>query len=154
MINKLESLVRKYFSEDVEPDLEANEDTLMIATAVLFLEMAYADFKITPEEEEHLKSTLAGFFSIPDDDVSELIEVAREKRSQRHDIWFFSNLINTHFDRPQKLWILEHLWKMIYADGKVDKYEDHLIRKISTLIGLSHQEMIQAKLKATQLSAP
>lgn len=150
MISKLESLVKKYFSDDAEDHSTADEDTLMIATAVLFLEIAYADFEISEEEEVHMKGTLAGLFGIPDGEVTDLIEAAREKRENRHDIWFFSNLINTHFDRPQKMWILEHLWKMIYADGKVDKYEDHLIRKISTLIGLSHQEMIQAKIKANQ----
>jgi uncharacterized tellurite resistance protein B-like protein len=59
-------------------------------------------------------------------------------------------LVNEHFERPKKKWILEQLWRIIYADGKVDKYEDNLIRKISTLIGLSHQEMIEAKIKSLQ----
>lgn len=153
MIAKIERFVKQFFDEQIsEPD-NIDEHALMIATAVLFLEIAYADFTIKPDEEKHMQDTLSTFFNIPDNEVVELIEVAKEKRLKRQDIWLFSNLINEKFERSQKMWILEHLWKLIYADGVVDKYEDHLIRKIATLVGLSHQEMIQAKIKAMEQNA-
>jgi len=33
------------------------------------------------------------------------------------------------------------------VDGKLDKYEDHLIHKLSTLLRLSHDQLIHAKQK-------
>ena len=52
------------------------------------------------------------------------------------------------YSRSDKIKILEMLWQLVYADGHMDKYEDALIRKINNLLGLTHGEMIQAKLKA------
>lgn len=150
MLTKVEQFVKKYFMENVSGHDSDDDQKIMIATAVLFLEMAYADFKVTEEEEDQLRETLSDFFKLPEADVSDLIDLAREKRAERTDIWLFSNLIKEKFEREQKMWILEMLWKMIYIDNTVDKYEDNLIRKISNLIGLSHQDMIQAKIKATQ----
>jgi len=152
MLERIEKFVKSFFDEEIKDHDHVDEHGLMIATAVLFLEIAYADFTISAEEENHMKDTLSELFNLPEEEVIELIELAKEKRAERQDIWLFSNLINDYFQRDQKIWILEHLWKLIYADGKVDKYEDHLIRKIATLVGLSHQEMIQAKIKAMKQS--
>jgi len=148
MFDALDKFIKKYVTNDSVGQDEPDDDALKIATAALFLEMAYADFELSDEEEQHLQDTLSKFFELTGEEARELISEAANRRAERNDIWLFSNLVNTHFSRPQKMWIMEHLWNLIYADGKVDKYEDNLIRKISTLIGLSHQEMIQAKLKA------
>lgn len=150
MLGKIENFVKRFFDEEIKEQEHVDEHALMVATAVLFLEIAFADFTITLEEEEHMKETLSALFKLPESEVVELIELAKIKRSERQDIWLFSNLINENFQKEDKIWILEHLWKLIYADGKVDKYEDNLIRKIATLVGLSHQDMIQAKIKAMQ----
>lgn len=142
----------KFFKDKIVIDSKAGradtEQRLMIATTVLFLEMAYADFEVLPEEEEHIEQTLEQFFKLSRRQITEVIEAAKQSRRERNDIWLFTNLIKETFDRSQKLWILEKLWALIYADGTVDKYEDHLIRKLSNLLGLDHGEMIQAKLNA------
>jgi len=39
------------------------------------------------------------------------------------------------------------VWKVIYADGKLDKHEDHLAHKLSSLLKLNHKQLIDAKLK-------
>jgi uncharacterized tellurite resistance protein B-like protein len=43
--------------------------------------------------------------------------------------------------------MMEALWRLIYADGVLDKYEDYLVRQLATLLGLAHGEMIEAKVK-------
>ncbi len=118
---------------------------LSVATAVLFLEMAYADFNLSPEEETKISTLLQDFFSLDGQQVSELIRVAREKRESRTDIWLFTNQIKKSFSRPQKQCLLENLWRLVYADGYMDKYEEALMRKITNLIGMTHGEMIEAR---------
>jgi uncharacterized tellurite resistance protein B-like protein len=149
MINKLEKFIKEVFTEsETKTDPKELEKQLMIATTVLFLEMAYADFNLSSDEEEHMKETLQDFFMLSSSQVDELIDLAKENRADKNDIWTFAGLVKEKFSRDQKLSILEKLWLLIYADGTVDKYEDRLIRKITTLLGLEHGEMIQAKLNA------
>ena len=143
MLKKLEQL----FSTK-----EAREDTASIetATAALFVEMAAADFEIADEERAKMAQLLGNFFSLDRDEVDELIRQAEKQRQQRNDLWYFTSKVKEFFGRQQKIGILENLWMLIYADGRVDRYEDNLIRKITALLGLEHHEMIEAKLKARE----
>lgn len=148
MLSKIENFIKNTLSPpDEDSSTDQLDHKLKIATAVLFLEMAYIDFNLATEEEEHISNTLVELFKLRPDQVRELIEIARDERDDKHDIWTFAGLIKTNFSREQKKDILEKLWLLIFADGKVDKFEDRLIRKISTLLGLEHGEMITAKLK-------
>ena len=124
---------------------------LSIATAVLFLEMAYADFNLVAEEEAQITSILCAFFSMPKEQVDDLIQAAREKRNSRTDIWMFTDQIKQSFSKPQKQCLLDNLWQLVYADGYMDKYEEALMRKITNLIGMTHGDMIQAKQRARKM---
>jgi uncharacterized tellurite resistance protein B-like protein len=147
MISKIEQFFKSHFMDTSEEEPRNLEQRLMIATTVLFLEMAYADFNLTSDEEEHIRQTLQDFFMLPSAQVQELIDLSRESRANKNDIWTFAGLIKENFSRAQKEKMLEKLWLLIYTDGTVDKYEDRLVRKITNLLGLEHGDMIAAKLK-------
>jgi uncharacterized tellurite resistance protein B-like protein len=44
--------------------------------------------------------------------------------------------------------IVEIIWKIAYADGKLDKHEDYLAHKLGKLLRLNHKQLIEAKLNA------
>ena len=146
MINKFQRIL-DIFSGTDHPEDEKGTYNLETATSVLFLELAYADFNITPEEEEHIHKSIAAFFSLTSEEVTDLITIARDKWEERNDIWLFANQIKNNFKKNNKIKILEMLWGLVYADDHMDKYEEALMRKITALLGLSHGEMIQAKIK-------
>ncbi len=144
MFDKFQQILNK-FNQTESKEKSFN---LEIATSVLFLELAYADFNVAAEEEIHINKSMQDFFSMSSQEVSDLVDIANTERDQRNDIWFFTNQIKNHFSRVDKVKILEMLWELVYSDGHMDKYEEALMRKITPLLGLSHGEMIQAKLKA------
>ena len=41
---------------------------------------------------------------------------------------------------------MEGVWRLIYADGTLDKFEDSIARQLATLLRLSHREAIACKL--------
>jgi uncharacterized tellurite resistance protein B-like protein len=43
--------------------------------------------------------------------------------------------------------VMENIWRVIYADGRLDKYEDHIVHKLATILRIPHSRMIEAKLK-------
>jgi uncharacterized tellurite resistance protein B-like protein len=142
---KLQNFLNTLFQE---PDNQTNQEyDNKIATSVLFLELAYADFKVTEEEEKNIYTSLQNFFNLPKEEVENIISLARDKRKNRQDIWLFTNQIKKNFNRERKITIIEMLWRLVYSDGKMDKYEEALMRKITNLLGLTHGEMIQAKNK-------
>ncbi len=126
---------------------QVDERDLMVATAGLFLEMVYADFEIHPDEEKQLTDALSNLFDLSPEEINHLLSEAKQTRDQRQDIWQFASLLKDHLDRERRLQILTNLWRIVFADGRVDKYEDALMRKITNLLGLDHSEMIATKLE-------
>lgn len=150
MLSKIEKFFKDRVQIEVTHSHEDIERKLRIATTVLFLEVAHADLKILTEEEERITNIMKSIFGLSAEEIEELLSLAREARQERNDIWIFTNLLKENFDRQKRFNILEKLWLIIYADGTVDKYEDRLIRKITSLLGLEHGDMIQAKRSAKQ----
>ena len=46
------------------------------------------------------------------------------------------------------------MWAVAYADGKLAKYEEHLIRQVAELTYVPHQDYIRAKLEAQARVSP
>ena len=61
-----------------------------------------------------------------------------------------SNNISFGIKNASKEQIIEALWQLVYADGRLDCYEDALMRQLGSLIGLSHRQLIEAKLRVTK----
>jgi len=120
---------------------------LKVAVAGLFLEVINADFKVDPAEEEKLKTLLMQRFNLDENDVRDLIQFAKQDRAKRQDIWQFASRLKDRLPRERRIEVLTDLWRLIFADGRMDMFEDALIHKITELLGLDHSEMIEAKLK-------
>jgi uncharacterized tellurite resistance protein B-like protein len=118
-----------------------------VATAVILLEVAYADDNFSPQEHARIIAILKKAFNLDKREVDELLEVAEEVREGSIDIWHFTNIINENFNDEEKYSVIDKIWQIIYADGRLDKYEDHIVHKLSNLLHVPHSRMIEAKLK-------
>ena len=132
--------------EPVEKREENQHKKLQIATAALFVEMAKADGNFSDEEQERVIHIMQNTFNLDEDCVHELIELSEKKLEESTSVYEFTSLINKHFNRDEKLELLEDLWKIIYVDDKLDKYEDRLVKVIGGLINVDHKDIINAKL--------
>ena len=52
--------------------------------------------------------------------------------------------------KSERIKLIESMWKIAYADGNIDKYEEHIIRKVSNLIYVAHSDFIKAKINAKE----
>ena len=48
----------------------------------------------------------------------------------------------------ERVQLVEQLWRIAYADGVIDKYEEAAIRKASELLYVPHSDFIRAKFAA------
>ena len=58
--------------------------------------------------------------------------------------------IKREFDLPRRILLIEHLWHIAYADGKLDPYEDHYVRKIAHLLYVPNTECMLARGRAAK----
>jgi len=120
---------------------------LRLASASLLIEMIRMDHKIEKAEHDMVKALLKRDFDLADNETETLFTLAEEESHNAVDYYRFAKLINSEYDNPMKLQIIENLWHIAYADGKLDKYEEHYLRKISELLHIPHKDFIKSKHK-------
>lgn len=145
--------IRKIFSNDTSPQtkVENKEDNsekkkLQIATCAIFLEMAKSDDNCTEEERKEIVSIMQKTFELEKEYVDELIDLTKARLEQSISIYEFTGIINNNFSSDEKFELMKNLWRLIYTDQKLDKYEDQLVKKLGTMLHLEHKDVIGAKL--------
>ncbi|WP_373090805.1 TerB family tellurite resistance protein [Zhongshania sp.] len=120
--------------------------TLELVTAALLLEVSKADFQEDPAEIDKIRTILLQHFSVSLGDINAFINQARNTSADSTSLYPFTRYINDNCNNIEKYQLVLALWDVALEDGRIDKYEDHLIRKIADLIYLPHSEFIRAKL--------
>lgn len=138
MLNKLKNLLGS-------DDTHSAALTLELASAALLLEIAYADHALHDDEIAAVKNKLKQFFSLDDTAVNELVDEAQRAHDDAVSLHPYVTLINEQCSAADKLKLLQALWQMAFADGELDRFEEHYIRKIAELLYVPHRGFIQAK---------
>ncbi|NTV15782.1 MAG: TerB family tellurite resistance protein, partial [Desulfobulbaceae bacterium] len=102
--------------------LTEQEQKKHVAAGVLLLEAAHVDNHCSAAELEHIVATLRDKFSLSEDCVADLLELAQGRRRQAVDLWGFTNQINQDFSRAEKLAVMEDVWRIIFLDDHLDKH--------------------------------
>jgi len=133
------------YAEEEQP--LSNKLRTDLACAALLIEVINSDQKLEEQETEAFLAVLKENLNISSEDIDELVELAQTQAKEATSLYEFTRLINDDYDYKQKIGLIENMWRIAFSDNNLDKYEDHLIRKISDLIYVSHSDFIKAKLK-------
>ena len=144
-------IVKRFFSKVTEDgskttDQKTDHD-VRVAICALFVEISRIDEKFTQEEMDTLLSILKEKYGLSPDHADALIAEADRELKESVDLWQFARLINENYSNEEKIEIIETLWRIVYVDGKMDQYEHYLMNKLKNLLRLSHNQLIDAKLK-------
>ena len=97
-------------------------------------------------ESNEFIETLRESLNLDLDELDELVQLAESEARQATSLYEFTRLINDEYDYKAKVRLIENMWRIAFSDEQLDKYEEHLIRKISDLIYVSHSDFIKTKL--------
>jgi uncharacterized tellurite resistance protein B-like protein len=149
MLAKIQSLVKAELESSGEDD-SGRTHNLDLAAAALLLEVSAADFQNHPEERQAIHDALAKVFHLEETVIEQLMADAESAVKEATSLYEFTRVLNDNCSHSEKMFLLEQCWRVAYADGRLDKYEDHRIRHLAELMYLSHREFIQTKLKIIQ----
>ena len=144
MINRLQAFIEKYLPDNNNQE-KPLEHRLQLASAALMVEVIHVDEQVTGIEQDKLRELISSRFELDDDEIEALIDLAHDKKHDATDYYAFTSLINTHYSQQQKITLIEDLWQLSYADDELDKYEEHLIRRLAELLHVPHSEFIKTK---------
>ena len=116
------------------------------------MEIARIDGTFSQEEMETVFSILKEKYGLSRENADALIAEAEKQLEESVDLWQFARLINENYSNEEKMEIIETLWRIVYVDGKMDQYEHYLMNKLKNLLRVSHNQLIDAKLKVKHSS--
>lgn len=119
---------------------------LRLAAACLLVEMSRADGQMDPRERESIATLLRDRFALDAQQTEALLNHARQRTSEATSLYEFTGQLNRELNAEEKIRLVEQLWEVAFSDGHVDKYEEHLVRRVAELLYVPHREFVAARL--------
>jgi uncharacterized tellurite resistance protein B-like protein len=144
MLRKLAAFFDNAFADRAD-DPAAREQALRVATALLLIEVSKADFADDVAEDETMLASLKQFFALGDAAAALLLEEARSASDQAVELQQFTRRLHAQLSGAEKERVVEMLWQVALADRRLDKHEDHLVRRIAELLYVPHSDLIRIR---------
>ncbi|MBT5890163.1 MAG: TerB family tellurite resistance protein [Chromatiales bacterium] len=141
MLKKLKDL---FVSADVAHENDDNK-RLQASLAALLVEIARADFDETAEEDKEITRMLVDYFSVSTEEAIVLLSEAQIATDDSVSLHEFISTLQASLSAEERLKVIELLWQLALSDTILNKYEDHLVRKIADLMYVPNSDVIRIK---------
>ena len=121
---------------------------LHVAVAVLLHEARRADYGEDSEESQTALAGLADLFGLEPGDCAALLEEGRARAEQHTSFYAPVTVIKREFSLEERIRLVEHLWRVTFAEGALHPYEDHYVRKIAHLLYVPNTQSMLARNRA------
>ncbi|MFC4240329.1 tellurite resistance TerB family protein [Marinobacter oulmenensis] len=141
MIEHLKKLFAQPDNEPVQPD----RHQLAVAATALMVQLSRVDNDEDQRELETIVDCAVKAHEITREEATDILDDALAHADDATSLYEFTGQINEYLDQANKQSLLESIWRVAFADGRIDKYEEHLIRRMADLLHLNHREYMQAR---------
>jgi len=142
-----------FFSPDGNAVTHADPETLLrLAAAALLVEAAIIDGQFHEKERAAITQVLSERFGLDDDETAELMGEAEIEVAESAQIFKFTRVIAETLEADERVAVIEMLWDVVFADGRVDDYEAALARRVAGLLHISDRDHANARRSARQRS--
>jgi len=139
----------KEFLSDVgaghKPAARFDENDYRLAAAALLIHVSMIDGDTSARELERLQSVLQREFALDDDATAELIEAATAADREAVDLYSFTSLLNRSLDEAGRRRMVEMMWQIVFADGRMNEFEDNIVWRASDLLGISARDRVELR---------
>ena len=142
---KLINSLKNFFIKS-EENTEIEISDLNILCGIM-IEAANIDGSIDQKEIDKISNFLVFSFEEKPEDVQREINKCINDLNNHKSLHFFTSKINKLYSDEKKVKLIEILWEIILADGKIHDYESNLIRRLAGLLYINDYECGKAKKK-------
>lgn len=121
-----------------------------IAAAALLIEAGLTDGELGQAERAQVRGLLAERFGLGDAVASALLERAETEAREAVEWHGFTNVLKQAYDAQGRMEIVEMLWEVVLADGRIDDFEASLMRRVAGLLYVSDGDSAEARERARQ----
>ena len=123
-----------------EPSFE-----IELTAAVLAYEIARSDGDVDNDELSVLMEEIEKIGAKVGKESFEILKIVESYSKDSVSFYEFIEDINKNFSKEEKLSLLKFLWKIAYADGRLDVDEERIVRRVADLIMIKDIEVLKLK---------
>ena len=116
-----------------------------LTAAVLAYEIARIDGIVSNAELDVLMEEIKKISKKVDKEESEIIKIIEIYSNDSVSFFEFVEDINKNYSKEEKLSLLAFMWRIAYADGKLEVDEERLIRRVADLIKIKDFDVLKLK---------
>ena len=146
MFATIQELLKNTIRAQQEESLD-REQALRLATVALLMEVARADFGTSDEERQVILRIIERYYAVSASRALEIAEAAETHANDMTSLYPMTRLITSECSLEERIEIIRLLWEVTFADGHVDKHEEHLVRKVADLLYVPHRQFIRTRLQ-------
>lgn len=144
MLEKL----REFIADVVSPGAQTQQfdDTgYRLAATALMIHVISLDGEPSAVEKDKLHSLIETRFGLDPGTADRLIAAATLVEGEAVDLYHFTSVIMRAVDEPGRIRIVEMMWELVFADGKVSEFEENVVWRAADLLGVSSRDRIELK---------
>ena len=152
MLDGLRQFIAEIVSTDAEPRTFDETDYRLAATALL-IHIVSLDGEPTVVEKRKLHSLIESSFKLDPGTADRLIASATKAENDAVDLYRFTSVIMREVNEDGRRRIVEMMWEMVFADGKVTEFEDNVLWRAADLLGISGRDRVELKHQVAERQA-
>ena len=121
-----------------------------LAAAALLIHAAMIDGTMSDAERDRVVDALMQRFGLDEAAAQELVAEAIEAEQQAVDLYRFTSLLNRSLDDSGRQQLIEMMWQIVHADGRVTEFEDNLIWRAADLLHVPAQARIALRQRVAE----
>ena len=126
-------------------------EQVRLAVAVLLHEARRADYAEGTRESAAAERAVAEIFGLDGKQSAELLAQGREKAQHLTSLFAPIAAVKRAYSMEERIRLVEHLWRVAFAEGGLDPHEDHYVRKVAHLLYVPNTQAMLARNRARDL---
>lgn len=151
MLDLLKEFLGEVGSGD-KPASRFDENDYRLAAAALLIHVCMIDGEMSASERERLQTVLAREFDLDRAATEELVDAAAAADREAVDLYGFTSLLNRSLDEDGRRRLVGMMWQIVFADGRMNEFEDNIVWRASDLLGISARDRVELRRSAAAAS--
>jgi len=128
-----------------DQDRSFSETDYRLAATALLIHVISLDGEPSEPERRKLHGLIESHFGLDRGTAERLIALATQAEGDAVDLFHFTSVIDRSVNQEGRKRIVEMMWELVYADGKVTEFEDNVVWRASDLLGVSARDRLGLK---------
>jgi uncharacterized tellurite resistance protein B-like protein len=153
MLEKLRQFIADVVSPDAHDSQEFDDTGFRLAATALLIHVISLDGQPSALETAKLHSLIEQRFELDPGTADRLIAAATLVEGEAVDLYHFTSVIMRVVDEPGRIRLIEMMWELVYADGKVSEFEENVVWRAADLLSVTARDRMELKHRVAEKAA-